>query len=248
MRKKRTAGKYDFVWIIISIAIPLLAYLLWPIVEHLGNVGFSRNGHIINFVNKVIYFLAYFLIFVWVISVPLSFLVGLKALIKSIREKGKFTDYLKSSCGMIVAIFWVLLILAIAIPIVFRFTHRAKQSEAKQNLQAIYSAYQQYHSDHDTYPNSPTIQIGDTTYNCINITGWEPKGTMRYNYNCMKIEAFSPPVNDYPCPDEFAHANKASFTIAACGNVDNDTFVDVWTIDDASHLRNVRDDAWDKKR
>jgi hypothetical protein len=138
----------------------------------------------------------------------------------------------------------------------------SKNDEAKQNLGAIFTAYTSYHSNYGTYPSAPLIkvgqrcrsqdcpcsapdiQFGNTIVNCIAITGWEPKGQIRYNYNCMNTEVFSPATNDSPCPPGiYTSATKDSFTIAACGNVDNDTTVDVWTIDDARHLRNVVDDV-----
>ena len=59
----------------------------------------------------------------------------------------------------------------------------------------------------------------------------------------MNTEVFSPATNDYHCPGEYAHADKDSFTTAACGNVDNDATVDVWTINDARKLKNVVDDV-----
>jgi len=141
---------------------------------------------------------------------------------------------------LLIAVFGM--ILWIVIPNIYRLP--PKQNEAKQNLKAIYSAYQQYHSDHHTYPSLPSIQIGNTIVNCLEIADWKPAGTIRYNYNCMSIEAFSPATNDSPCPPGIVTtATKDSFTIAACGNVDNDTTVDVWTINDSKKLKNVIDDV-----
>jgi len=149
------------------------------------------------------------------------------------------------ACLPIIVVGGICFILAaIAIPNFLRFCARAKQSEAKQNLGAIYSAYQSYNSDHHTYPSAPSIQTGATVLNCFAIAGWEPKGQIRYNYNCMNIEAFSPATNDSPCPPGiFTTAAKDSFTVATCGNVDNDTTVDVWTINDSKKLKNVIDDV-----
>ena len=121
---------------------------------------------------------------------------------------------------------------------------RHRQYEARQNLGAIYTAYFSYHFDNNTYPSAPFIFVKGVKYNCLAVSDWEPKGTIRYNYNCMNTEAFSPAVNDSPCPPGIVtSATRDSFTIAACGNIDNDATVDVWTIDDAKHLRNVVDDV-----
>ena len=155
-----------------------------------------------------------------------------------------------NTLSFIVIVSIVMTVLAIAIPNYLRFTARAKQSEAKLNLLAIYSAYQSYHNSFHSYPSSPYIQKGDSVYNCFTITTWMPKEeeySRRSNYYCMNTEFFSPSSMDNPCPKDIViTATKDSFTIAACGNVDNDTTVDVWTIDDAKHLRNVMDDVWDK--
>jgi type IV pilus assembly protein PilA len=141
-------------------------------------------------------------------------------------------------------------LLFLSLPNVLRFTARSKQSEAKFNLLAIYAAYQSYHSQYHTYPTSPSILVGSTTYNCLNIAGWEPKGQLRYTYECEGSQAYYPgwdwvPSKSVsPCSPAIAtHATKDSFTIAACGNLDNDATLDEWTIDDAKHLRNVLDDV-----
>ena len=141
----------------------------------------------------------------------------------------------------IIVVIWVI----IALPNFLRFAARAKQSEAKQDLGALYTTYQAYHNEYHTYPSSPLIQKGDTLYNCFTITHWKPKEQWpRYNFNCMGTEVFSPPLNDYPCPPGITTtATKDSFTVAACGNVDNDATVDVWTIDDRKKLKNVVDDV-----
>ena len=145
-------------------------------------------------------------------------------------------------CVYILALLFITLL--VFAPSSLAIMARTKQFEANQNLSAIYSAYQSYHSDHHTYPSSPSIQVGNTAYNCFSITGWEPKGALRYNYNCMNIEAFSGNWVNFPCPSGIiTNANKNSFTIASCGNMDADSTVDVWTIDDAKHLKNVIDDV-----
>ena len=146
---------------------------------------------------------------------------------------------------IVVAIIGILA--AIAIPNFLRFQARAKQSEAKQNLGAIFTAYTAYFSDNNTFPGAQSAQVGSGTFNCLQIADWEPKGTIRYNYNCMTIEAFSPPVGDSPCGSlvggAVTNGTQLDFTVAACGNVDNDATIDQWTMDTAKKLRNVQDDV-----
>lgn len=143
----------------------------------------------------------------------------------------------------IIIFFFVGILAAIAIPNFPRFSARETQSEAKQNLGAIYTAYTAYHSDYNTYPSAPFNTINGNTFNCLNVADWEPKGQIRYTYNCMNTAVFSPSVDGHPCPPEIVtRADKDSFTVAACGNIDNDATLDVWTINNAKQLINVIND------
>jgi hypothetical protein len=66
----------------------------------------------------------------------------------------------------------------------------------------------------------------------------------------MYTEAIRSPFSNsnISYPGTYTHADRNSFTIAAWGNIDNDRYPDVWTINHANRLRNVMDDAWDKER
>jgi type IV pilus assembly protein PilA len=248
-KKKRTAEDYSLIGSIISIGLPVLLSVLIILLFKAGDFLIpllsDNHGNFFNYIVIPVYFLIISLFLIWIFAMPFSFFAGVIALKKSIREKKKFKSYFKSSAGIFMGFLFLFLIF-VAFPNFLQFDARAKQSEAKQNLGEIYNAYEVYHRRHHAYPTSPSIQVGDITYNCFAVVGWRPKHKrwLRYNYNCMNIEAFSPPTNDSPCPPRIVtSATKDSFTIAACGNVDNDTTVDVWTVDDAKHLRNVVDDV-----
>jgi len=143
---------------------------------------------------------------------------------------------------IVVAIIGILA--AIAIPNFLRFQARAKQSEAKQNLGAIFTAYTSYFSDNNTFPGAASITVGGSSFNCLAVADWEPKGTIRYNYNCMVTEAFSPATNDSSCVTVvYTAGTQTDFTVGACGNVDNDSTVDEWSIDTNKKLKNVIDDV-----
>jgi len=155
----------------------------------------------------------------------------------------------KSSCLLkaIILMGIVIMLLYLFSPSFLRFAARNPESEAKQNLGAIFTAYTAYYSDHNTYPSAPFINIKGETSNCLSVANWEPKGTIRYNYKCMETIAFSPEYNRYPgctgCPKEkiYIHADQTSFTIAACANIDSNEFCDEWTIDDSKLLRHISD-------
>jgi len=144
---------------------------------------------------------------------------------------------------IVVAIIGILA--AIAIPNFLRFQSRAKQSEAKQNLGAIFTAYNTYMADNNTFPGHPSVAVGGSNFNCLQVADWEPKGQIRYNYDCVGIEAFSPATNDTQCVTSMAltAGTQTDFTVAACGNIDNDPIVDEWTIDPSKKIKAVVDDV-----
>lgn len=161
-------------------------------------------------------------------------------------QKGKKKRKIRFSTFIII-FFLAILLVAYLIPNFLRYAAWAVGSEAKQNLGAIFTAYTSYHNNNGTYPSSPFIQIGSTEYNCLAVSDWEPKGTIRYNYKCMDTIAFSPQENKYPgctgCPTDkiYTHADQTSFTAAACANIESEKFCDAWTIDDSKNLRHVSD-------
>ena len=153
---------------------------------------------------------------------------------------------------IVVAIIGILA--AIAIPNFLRFQCRARQSEAKQNLGAIYTSYAAYFSDYNTYPDRSPIITPGGQINCLAIADWEPKGTIRYQYDCCGVMAYQPIANDPiggTCTAGVIGVACASgpqaqttFTVTACGNPDSDAEIDdLWHMDDAKHLVNDCNDC-----
>lgn len=142
---------------------------------------------------------------------------------------------------IVVAIIGILA--AIAIPNFLRFQARARQSEAKQNLGAIFTAYAAYYSDNNTYPSAASITIkSGATFDCLKIADWSPKGNTRYAYVCSGTEAFTPTMSGAPDPGGCAGtaaADATTFTVLACGNVDQDLILDEWSMDDKKNLVNT---------
>lgn len=140
---------------------------------------------------------------------------------------------------IVVAIIGILA--AIAIPNFLKFQCRSKQSEAKQNLGAIYTAMMSYYSNNDTYPETADIS---GQVDCWGLMSWGPSGVTRYQYQCgagnFQIDAQSK-ASDV-CNTAGAGSTTAStqtaFTVAAVGNLDTDDFCDEWAINDAKYLKN----------
>jgi len=160
---------------------------------------------------------------------------------------------------IVVAIIGILA--AIAIPNFIKFQARSKQSEAKANLKAAFTAEKAYIQEKDAY-NS-----------LINIVGFTPERNNRYAYflagtgtlqqrtgaalvapsatdNGVDLDAFkygaSANVSAFPAagcattgptaPGVVLTTSPISFTGFAQGNIDSDTAIDVWSISTDSRV------------
>jgi type IV pilus assembly protein PilA len=147
---------------------------------------------------------------------------------------------------IVVAIIGILA--AIAIPNFIKFQARSKQSEAKANLKAIYTAEKAYFQEKDTY--SP--EVGRI--------GFAPERGNRYAYGLaatptyddrtgtvpstpstatgIMVDKFkftsevSNPAFSGPCGTTIALVTgvTGSFVASAVGNIDNDTTLDQWSV------------------
>jgi type IV pilus assembly protein PilA len=140
---------------------------------------------------------------------------------------------------IVVAIIGILA--AIAIPNFLKFQAKSKQSEAKTNLKAIYTAETGYYGENNTY-------------NAFDSVNWAPVGTARYTYTLGAIAGIPTPpgagslltISGTPAatvPAVGQVVNDNNFTAAAAGNVDNDSDLDVWTITDNNVLTNNTNDV-----
>jgi type IV pilus assembly protein PilA len=147
---------------------------------------------------------------------------------------------------IVVAIIGILA--AIAIPNFLKFQAKSKQSEAKTNLKAIYTAETGYYGENNTY----------NTFDKVN---WQPVGTARYAYSLgtdngiasptpgpgtsFLIQNTSAPLytdaSFVTAPARLVGSN--SFWAGAVGNIDNDPGLDEWTINDNNSLVNQANDV-----
>jgi len=164
---------------------------------------------------------------------------------------------------VVVAIIGILA--AIAVPNYQRFTAKSKQSEAKSNLSALYSAMRAFSSEWQTYNTR------------FQVNGYAPIGNLRYQHG-FSAEFTTLPTN-YPqalpagqsatttycsqgaaigaawtnncnvqivpvAPGALAAATATAvlFTAQARGDIDGDATVDVWTIDQDKRVQLIADD------
>jgi Tfp pilus assembly protein PilE len=146
----------------------------------------------------------------------------------------------KRSCGcyfmVAIIIFIVLILAAIAIPDFLKFATKAVQSEAKQNLAAMYITQMVYHDEHGHYAGGE---------NCFELLQWEPEGNTRYSYYCDKDKI---PCNyrEDKCPAPVVpEYTKDSYLMFAVGDIDNDSDCDYWSINEQKTLINDPTDLFE---
>ncbi|MCP4503285.1 MAG: prepilin-type N-terminal cleavage/methylation domain-containing protein [Deltaproteobacteria bacterium] len=119
---------------------------------------------------------------------------------------------------IVVAIIGILA--AIAIPNFVKFQCRAKQSEAKTNLKALFTANESYRAEHDKYFGQASCGNSGA---CTGDLGFAPKGDkIRYNYATTGATS-----SDFDATALVATAFKA------------DLGTDKWNIDEVSKIENL---------
>ena len=143
---------------------------------------------------------------------------------------------------IVVAIIGILA--AVAIPNFMTYQAKARQTEAKLALGAIFTA-------------ATTVmqaQAGTYVISDINQLGYLPSGTTRYNYwfpvggaATLIPGGTAPPVPCNSAPSAAATstpaATQTAFTAGAKGQIDADSICDEWGINDARILSNTVNDA-----
>ncbi|MFC1609577.1 type IV pilin protein [Myxococcota bacterium] len=147
------------------------------------------------------------------------------------------------SGGMMMNVAVIGILAAIAIPNFLKFQARAKQSEAKSNLKAVFTALKAYYAEHGRYcttfkecgfvlePGTRFLyQMGEQE-----VVG----GDLAESYPLLRMRARAVLAE----LDITPVAKKKRFLVAAVGNVDSDADLDVWTIDDENNLLNPQNDV-----
>ena len=118
------------------------------------------------------------------------------------------------------------------------FVAKGWESEPYTNLGAIFTTQVVYFGEHNAYAGGP---------NAFTLINWKPEGRNRYAYFCgddeirpFQLEALSiQPGEQWPFTAR-AESSASGFTCLAIGNLDEDPFLDVWSINDASGLNPQR--------
>jgi len=126
---------------------------------------------------------------------------------------------------IVVAIIGILA--AISVPNYMKFQARARQSEAKVQLQSAFAAATSYFAQYGTY-------------NCGSC-GFAPGTNTVYTYATSSSNTWKG-LNDCGTVSQAAQSTDA-FTMAASGNIDSDATCDVWTMNDANALSNTTNDV-----
>jgi type IV pilus assembly protein PilA len=124
----------------------------------------------------------------------------------------------------------IAILAALAIPNFLSFVVKTRRTEVKSNLEAIYKAQTSYFGEKDLYSNS-FVEIR-----------WVPVGVAYYTYTCGN-EYFGKDITINPPPASVVPvATDNEFKAFGWGNIDTDSQVDVWHIDQGRTLVNDEDD------
>ena len=133
---------------------------------------------------------------------------------------------------IVVAIIGILA--AIAIPNFLMYQTKAKQAEAKSNLNGLFKVEMSYYAENSRYTPEFTG------------LSWIPLGPYRYAYNMsnddtktvgLNLLLTAAKNNDTPGADD------VSFTGVAWGDIDGDGAIDTWQVNDRNQLKNTYDDV-----
>ena len=138
--------------------------------------------------------------------------------------------------------------LRVMIPNVLEFDAKAKTSEAKANLKAIYQAQKTYFQQNHTYAGSKAADGEDV--GCFQMIHWQPEGQSRYAYFCGEtviVNQLPLGINPLPSLDYWSYpvrpaSSAGVFTAMAIGNIDSDGYFDIWMINDQNQLLWLQND------
>jgi type IV pilus assembly protein PilA len=158
---------------------------------------------------------------------------------------------------IVVAIIGILA--AIAIPNFIKFQARSKQSEAKANLKAAFTAEKAYYQENDTFSNFAS-QIGFAPERgnryFYNLGGTNPSsraGSVETTYvtedgigaDTFKYGTTSGVSASMPAAfnAQAVTGNTGNFAATAAGNIDNDPDIDQWSVASLTRGSNSTSDA-----
>ena len=123
---------------------------------------------------------------------------------------------------------------AVAIPNFMKFQAKSRQTEAKTNLKGVHTAITSYFAEKNKLPS--------TTTKIDQIFG--VSGDNLYDYNFLNIKtvgSHGAASAAFQCSNSATASNNSTggtWSSTACGNIDNDSFIDSWVINGAGCLAN----------
>jgi len=151
-------------------------------------------------------------------------------------EMKKFGQHGFTLIELMIVVAIIGILAAIAIPNFLSYQARAKQSEVKADLGGIYTTELTFFAESNRYS-------GFTEIRYFTVSGT----TQRYTYRSMPTDPTGTPTGtpDVLAPGSgptaensvtVAGSSATSFTATATGNVDTDSTLDQWHVNDAHHM------------
>jgi type IV pilus assembly protein PilA len=158
-------------------------------------------------------------------------ILGIVALVKISGDKQRYKGGGLAIAAIVVGFGWIVLAIpaAIAIPNFMKFQARAKQSEAKFALKAIYTS-------------EKSVMAEGGSFVPLSKLGWQPDGPTRYTI-VLGDEAIEATMGEQLRVDVESYVRADGFKALAIANLDQDDTLDVWSIDQNNELVNLSDDT-----
>jgi type IV pilus assembly protein PilA len=139
---------------------------------------------------------------------------------------------------IVVAIIGILA--AIAIPNFLRFQAKSKQSEAKTNLGGIFTAETSWFAENNVFADLDQISwapVGSSVRYKYTIAGAVDLGLAGVDLTAANWAGATPGITNDVTNSIY------QFTAGAAGNIDTDTVLDTWTMNEVRTLVNRTDDV-----
>ena len=184
-----------------------------------------------------------------IISVGLAFSVPINTILDHVYKSRKTANGKKKPSFLTIFISVSIVFFVLAMIIVNTVPHLVTKmpehtlTEVKNSLNSIYTLQKSYRAEYGVYAG---VENESDPFDDME---WFPSGKLYYSYYCGDHVRYSPGAKGHPRPGTgWPYSVKPlvsvnTFICMAVGNLDKDSFMDVWMINDKNELRHLYNDA-----
>ena len=191
----------------------------------------------------------YFGFVLLIIAAGLAFSVPINTILDHVYKSRKTANgkkkpsFLTIFISVSVVFFVLTMIIVNAVPHLVTKMPEHTLIEVKNSLNSIYTLQKSYRAEHGVYAG---VEKESDPFDGME---WFPSGKLHYSYYCGDHVRYSPGAKGHPRPGTgWPYSVKPlvsvnTFICMAVGNLDKDSFMDVWMINDKNELHHLYNDA-----